>query len=148
MRHIYQKFGLHELELKGPVNSVYAKIEERSGIWNSVIPWEGLRLKCSTMRAVCNTYMEKKDKYPNNYSQKARPWRPVCSVYGKMRNIYQNVGLQELELQGPVFSVYAKIKEKSVILNSVIPWEGLRIKCSSKKGCVQHIYGKERQIPK
>ena len=109
MRHIYRKWGVHELELKGPVNSVYAKIEERSGIWNSVIPWEGLRLKCSTMRAVWNTYMGKKYKYPNNYAHIARPWRPVCSVYGKMRHIYQKFGLHELELTGPVYRVYAKI---------------------------------------
>ena len=88
MRHIYKNFGLHELELKGPVFSVYTKIQERCVIWNSVIPWEGLRLKCSTMRAVCNTYMEKKDKHPNNYSHIARPWRPVCTVHGKMWHIY------------------------------------------------------------
>ena len=32
MRHIYQNFGLHELEIQSPVYSVYAKIEERSVI--------------------------------------------------------------------------------------------------------------------
>ena len=79
------------------------------------MPWEGLRLKCSTMRAVCNTYMEKKDKYPNNYSHIARPRRPVCTVHGKMRHIYQNFGLHELEVQDLGYSVYAKIEERSVI---------------------------------
>ena len=87
--------------------------------------------------------MEKKDKYPNKYSHIARPPTPVCSVYGKMRHEYQKCDLHELELQGPVYSVYAKIEERSMILNSVIPWEVFRLKCSTLKACVQHIYGKE-----
>ena len=59
--------------------------------------------------------MEKKDRYPNDYSHIARPLRPVCTEHGKMRHIYQNFGLHELESQGSVYSVNAKIEERSVI---------------------------------